>query len=92
MTAARRWPAWRSPPLGPDALFGVTDQSGRFVFSAVPVGTYLIRAQRAGYRASGREFVDVTPAASARHIVRLARLGGTCAGHRRRARPRPPSR
>ncbi len=63
--------------LGPDALFGVTDQSGRFVFSAVPVGTYLIRAQRAGYRASTREFVDVAPAASARHIVRLARLTGT---------------
>ena len=63
--------------LGPDALFGVTDQSGRFVFSAVPVGTYLIRAQRAGYRASMREFVDVSPAASARHIVRLARLAGT---------------
>lgn len=60
--------------LGPDALFGVTDQSGRFVFSAVPVGTYLIRAQRAGYRASTREFVDVVPAASARHIVRLARV------------------
>ena len=63
--------------LGPDALFGVTDQSGRFVFSAVPVGTYLIRAQRAGYRASMREFVDVSPAASARHTVRLARLAGT---------------
>jgi hypothetical protein len=62
--------------LGPDALFGVTDQSGRFVFSAVPVGTYQIRAQRAGYRASMREFVDVSPAASARHIVRLARLAG----------------
>ncbi len=63
--------------LGPDALFGVTDQSGRFVFSAVPVGTYLIRAQRAGYRASTRTFVDVAPAASARHIVRLARLSST---------------
>jgi len=63
--------------LGPDALFGVTDQAGRFVFSAVPVGTYLIRAQRAGYRASMREFVDVAPAASARHTVRLARLAGT---------------
>ncbi|BCS31306.1 hypothetical protein TBR22_A05060 [Luteitalea sp. TBR-22] len=63
--------------LGPDALFGVTDQSGRFVFSAVPVGTYLIRAQRAGYRASTREFVDVTPAASARHTVKLTRLSGT---------------
>lgn len=62
--------------IGPDALFGVTDQSGRFVFSAVPVGTYLIRAQRAGYRASQREFIDVAPAASARHIVRLARLSG----------------
>jgi hypothetical protein len=65
--------------LGPDALFGVTDQSGRFVFSAVPVGTYLIRAQRAGYRASMREFVDVTPATSARHTVKLARLSGTAA-------------
>lgn len=63
--------------IGPDALFGVTDQSGRFVFSAVPVGTYLIRAQRAGYRASTREFVDVAPAASARHTVRLARLSST---------------
>lgn len=63
--------------LGPDALFGVTDQSGRFVFSAVPVGTYLIRAQRAGYRASSREFVDVSPAASARHIVKLARVSDT---------------
>jgi hypothetical protein len=63
--------------LGPDALFGVTDQAGRFVFSAVPVGTYLIRAQRAGFRASAREYVDVAPAGSARHIVRLARLGGT---------------
>jgi hypothetical protein len=62
--------------IGPDALFGVTDQSGRFVFSAVPVGTYLIRAQRAGYRASLREFVDVAPAASARHTVRLAKLSG----------------
>lgn len=62
--------------LGPDALFGVTDQSGRFVFSAVPVGTYLIRAQRAGYRASTREFVDVAPASNARHIVRLVRLSG----------------
>ena len=63
--------------IGPDALFGVTDRAGRFVFSAVPVGTYLIRAQRAGYRASAREFVDVAPASSARHIVRLARLEGT---------------
>ena len=68
--------------LGPDALFGVTDQAGRFVFSAVPVGTYLIRAQRAGYRASMREFVDVSPAASARH---------TCASPGSRAR-RPTSR
>ncbi len=65
--------------IGPDALFGVTDQSGRFLFSAVPVGTYLIRAQRAGYRASVREFVDVVPAASARHVVRLARLSGSAA-------------
>jgi hypothetical protein len=63
--------------IGPDVLFGVTDQSGRFVFSAVPVGTYLIRAQRAGYRASMREFVDVAPATNARHIVRLARLSGS---------------
>jgi hypothetical protein len=63
--------------IGPDALFGVTDRAGRFVFSAVPVGTYLIRAQRAGYRASTREFVDVVPASSARHIVRLTRLEGT---------------
>lgn len=60
--------------LGPDSLFGVTDRAGRFVFAAVPVGTYLVRAQRAGYRASTREFVDVAPASSARHIVRLARL------------------
>ncbi len=65
--------------LGPDALFGVTDQTGRFMFSAVPVGTYLIRAQRAGYRASMRAFVDVAPAASARHTVRLARLTDTAA-------------
>ncbi|HTV00784.1 MAG TPA: carboxypeptidase-like regulatory domain-containing protein [Luteitalea sp.] len=63
--------------IGPDTLFGVTDRSGRFVFAAVPVGTYLVRAQRAGYRASTREFIDVAPASSARHIVRLARLEGT---------------
>ncbi|MGI8671290.1 MAG: TonB-dependent receptor domain-containing protein [Luteitalea sp.] len=63
--------------VGPDALFGVTDRTGRFIFSAVPVGTYLVRAQRAGYRASTREFVDVGPAASARHIVRLVPLEGT---------------
>ena len=63
--------------IGPDALFGVTDRAGRFVFSAVPVGTYLIRAQRAGYRASAREFVDVAPASCARHIVRLAPREGT---------------
>ncbi len=63
--------------LGPDSLFGITDRAGRFVFSAVPVGTYLMRAQRAGYRASPREFIDVTPGSSARHHVRLARLQGT---------------
>lgn len=65
--------------LGPDSLFGVTDRAGRFVFSAVPVGTYLVRAQRAGYRASAREFVDVAPASSVRHIVRLARVDGSAA-------------
>ncbi len=65
--------------LGPDALFGVTDRTGRFVFSAVPVGTYLIRAQRAGYRASAREFLDVSPGGSTRHLVRLARLEGASA-------------
>ncbi len=63
--------------LGPDALFGVTDRAGRFVFAAIPVGTYLIRAQRAGYRASPREFIDVAAGANARHIVRLTRLHGT---------------
>jgi len=63
--------------LGPDSLLGVTDRAGRFVFAAVPVGTYLVRAQRAGYRASSRDFVDVAPAASARHIVRLTRLEGS---------------
>ncbi len=70
--------------VGPDALFGVTDRTGRFVFSAVPVGSYLIRAQRAGYRASPREFIEVAPGGSARHHVRLSRLQGTpdpVAGH-----------
>lgn len=62
--------------VGPDSLLGVTDRTGRFVFAAVPVGTYLVRAQRAGYRASAREFVEVIPATSARHIVRLTRLEG----------------
>lgn len=60
--------------MGPGALFGVTDATGRVVFSAVPVGTYLVRAQRAGFRASPRELVEVESATSARHTVRLARL------------------
>lgn len=62
--------------MGPDALFGVSDHAGRFVFAAVPVGTYALRAQRAGYRASARQSVDVAPAASARRIVRLVPLEG----------------
>lgn len=76
--------------IGPDALFGVTDQAGRFVFSAVPVGTYLIRAQRAGYRASTRAFIDVAPASSARHIVRLVRLAGTTTPAATAEIPAPP--
>lgn len=60
--------------MGPDALLGITDGRGRFVFAAVPVGTYLIRAQRAGYSASGREFIEVTPSAPVRHAFALTPL------------------
>lgn len=57
--------------VGPDSLFGVSDRDGRFVFAAVPVGTYLIRAQRAGYQASAREFLEVDAAEPALHSFAL---------------------
>lgn len=53
--------------VGPDSLFGVTDKDGRFVFNAIPVGTYLIRAQRAGFNASRRDFIDVDGDEAALH-------------------------
>ncbi len=66
--------------VGPDALFGVTDDDGRFVFAAVPVGTYLIRAQRAGFKASSREFVEVDPSETAVHRVALSPTEPAAAG------------
>lgn len=60
--------------VGPDSLFGVTDKAGRFVFSAIPVGTYLIRAQRAGFKASTREFLEVDAAQPALQGFRLEPL------------------
>lgn len=60
--------------VGPDSLFGVTDTGGRFVFSAIPVGTYLIRAQRAGFKASAREFLEVDAAEPALQGFTLAPL------------------
>jgi hypothetical protein len=61
--------------VGPDSLFGVSDRDGRFVFAAVPVGTYLVRAQRAGYHASPREFLDVDAAEPALHSFALVPTG-----------------
>lgn len=61
--------------IGPDALFGVTDRNGRFIFAAVPIGTYLIRAQRAGYAASTREFLEVDPAVPALQSFALTATG-----------------
>lgn len=66
--------------VGPDALFGVTDDDGRFVFAAVPVGTYLIRAQRAGFQASSREFLEVDPTGTARHRFALSPIEPSAAG------------
>lgn len=60
--------------VGPDALFSVSDRDGRFVFAAVPVGTYLIRAQRAGYQASSREFLEVDAAVPALYSFALASI------------------
>lgn len=71
--------------VGPDSLFGVTDRTGRFVFAAVPVGTYLVRAQRAGFVASGREFLEVASSGSAIQSFALAALAP------REAQPSDPS-
>jgi Carboxypeptidase regulatory-like domain/TonB dependent receptor-like, beta-barrel len=60
--------------FGPDTLFGLTDDHGRFNFAAVPIGTYLLRAQLPGFVASRRARVDVRPAGTVRHVFRLARL------------------
>ncbi|MPY88753.1 MAG: hypothetical protein GEU99_12595 [Luteitalea sp.] len=68
--------------FGPDALFTLTDPRGRFAFSAVPLGTYLLRAQLPGYGASLRGEIEVGPTVTAREVFKLARLSGARATSR----------
>ncbi|MPZ18212.1 MAG: TonB-dependent receptor [Luteitalea sp.] len=62
--------------FGPDALFTLSDPLGRFSFSAVPVGIYLLRAQLPGYAASLRGRIEVRPSTPVREVFQLAPLTG----------------
>jgi hypothetical protein len=46
--------------IGSIMAFAVTDASGRYAL-ALPPGSYLLRAHRAGFTASSRQYVQVTP-------------------------------
>lgn len=71
--------------FGPDALFTLTDALGRFSFSAVPVGTYLLRAQLPGYAASLRGRIEVGSSAPAREVFQLTPLTGAAAASQTRS-------
>ena len=66
--------------LGNTSAMTITDASGRFSLSHLPLGEYTLRAHLAGFLSSRRENVHVGPLASAPYRLQLHRLDGGVAG------------
>jgi hypothetical protein len=58
---------------GAQLTFAVTDRHGRFAFTALPLGSYFVRAHLPGFVASPRELVEVIAARAATSRFRLSR-------------------
>lgn len=63
--------------LGSTVAFALTDPTGRFTLRRLPPGAYVVRAHLAGFAASRREIVNVSPSVRLKYSVRLHRLSAT---------------
>lgn len=60
---------------GATIAFAVTDAGGKYLFEALPSGSYLLRAHISGFVAARREVVDVHPSAGTVRLIQLRREG-----------------
>ena len=60
--------------LGPKLAFAVTDRDGKFEFSGLPPGPYVMRAHHAGFAVSQRQILEVVPAGHLSSTFSLRRV------------------
>jgi len=61
--------------LGATSAVATTDTLGQFTLRGLPSGSYIIRAQRNGFAASGRELVELRPNGRLVRTIQLVPLG-----------------
>jgi hypothetical protein len=66
--------------IGASMVFAITDRNGRFTFTNVVPGQYLVRAHRTGFILTGRDYVDVQDGIRAVKWVELQRAAVGTAG------------